>query len=103
MLKKKFVRCQSAFGRLTYSKLSNFLIEPTVSVTTPTQQSNHVVTTVGVTNSQDGVIPIASLFSSLDLGQPSSATQKKPPTPFNQMRRSTSCHQTEQEKEQTLT
>ncbi|CAF0813889.1 unnamed protein product [Rotaria sordida] len=71
--------------------------EPTVSLTTTTQPSTNVVTTVGTTNSQDGVIPIASLFSSLDLNQPS--TTKRIPTPVIPMRRTASCYQYEPDKE----
>ncbi|CAF0743230.1 unnamed protein product [Rotaria sordida] len=71
--------------------------EPTVSLTTTTQPSTNVVTTVGTTNSQDGVIPIASLFSSLDLNQPS--TTKRVPTPVIPMRRTASCYQYEPDKE----
>jgi hypothetical protein len=92
MLKKKFLRCQSAFGRFTYSNLPNFLLEPTTSVIT-----------TGVTNSQDAVIPIASLFSSSDLGQPSTTTKKKPSTPGVQFRRATTFYQTEQDREQATT
>ena len=80
--------------------MSNFLLDPTVSVTT--QPSTNVVTTTGVTNAQDGVIPIASLFSSSDLGQPS-ITAKRSPTPVIPMRRAVSCYQTEQDKEQIMT
>src|ERR1043165_2063466 len=98
MLKKKFIRCQSAFRQLTYSNVSNFLLEPTVSLTTTTQPSTNVVVTTGVTSSQDGIIPIASLFSSSDLGQPST-TRKKSPTPVTSMKRSASFHQCEQDKE----
>ena len=87
MLKKKSIRCHSAVGRLGYSNVSNFLIEPTVSVTT-----------TGVGTSQDGVIPIASLFSSSDLGQ-SSTTTKKPPTPTVPLRRSVSFYQSDQDRE----
>lgn len=103
MLKKKFLRCQSAFGRFTCPNLTHSRLEPTISLTT--QQSQHVVTTTGVTNSTDGVIPIASLFSSSDLG-PSSATsstvssKKRPSTPGAPMRRATSFLQNDQEKEQ---
>lgn len=102
MLKKKFVRCQSAFGRFSYSNRSNSLLEPTVSVTTTQQTSPHIVTTTGVTSSQDGVIPIASLFSSSDLGQPST-TKKRPSTPGVPLRRAQSFYQTEQDKDQTMT
>ncbi|CAF4632566.1 unnamed protein product [Rotaria sp. Silwood1] len=76
--------------------------EPTVSVTTTTQPPTNVVTTVGVTSSQDGVMPIASLFSSLDLGQPST-TAKRTATPVIPMRRIASCYQNEQDKELTAT
>jgi hypothetical protein len=97
IVKKKFIRCQSAFTRFSYSNVSNFLLEPTVSVTTTTQPSTNVVTTTGVTSSQDGVIPIASLFSSSDLGQPS----KRSPTSFAPMKRAATFHQLEQDQEQT--
>jgi hypothetical protein len=95
MLKKNFIRCHSAFGRLGYSNVSNFLIEPTVSVTTTTTSPN-VVTTTGVGSSQDGVIPIASLFSSSDLG-PSFTATKKSPTPTTPLRRAVSFYQQDQE------
>ena len=102
MLKKKFLRCQSAFGRLSSESLTYSRLEPTISVTT--QPSSYVVTTTGVTNSHDGVIPIASLFSSSDLG-PSSTTsstvshKKRPSTPGTTLRRSASFQQSDQEKD----
>ncbi len=105
MLKKKFIRCQSAFSRLSYSNLSDFLLEPTVSGTTTTQPSTNVGTTTGVTNSQDGIIPIASLFSSSDISQSSTTTttKKRPSTPGILLRRAASLHQNEQDQEQTTT
>lgn len=103
MLKKKFTRCRSAFGRVSYTNRSHFLLEPTVSVTTTTPTPTHVVTTTGVTNSQDGVIPIASLFSSSDIGPSSTTTKKRPTTPGVPFRRAVSFHQTEQDTEQTTT
>lgn len=105
VLKKKFLRCQSAFGRFTCPNLTQSRLEPTISVTT--QQSPHVVTTTGVTNSHDGVIPIASLFSSSDLGPSSTSSssnlsnKKRPSTPGALMRRSASFQQYDQDKEQT--
>jgi hypothetical protein len=97
MLKKKFVRCKSAFRRFTYPSLPNFLLEPTVSVTTTTQPSTNGVTT----SSQEGVIPIATLFSSSDLGQPSTTTTKpRPATSGGPLRRAISFYQIEQDKEQ---
>ena len=71
MLKKRFIRCQAVFKRFTYPNISYLVLEPAIALTnTATQPSPHLVITTGVTNSQDGVIPIASLFSSSDLGQP---------------------------------
>jgi len=102
MLKKKFVRCQSAFGRFTYSNKPNFLLEPTVFANT-TQPSTNVLTTTGITNSQDGVIPIATLFSSSDLGSSSTTTKKRPSTPGGSLRRAATFYQPEQDKEQATT
>jgi len=103
MLKKKFVRCQSAFQRFTYPNIPKFLLEPTVSANT-TQPSTNVVTTTGVTNSQDGVIPIATLFSSSDLSPSSTTTTKKrPSTPGGSLRRAATFYQPEQDKEQATT
>ena len=102
MLKKKFLPCQSAFGRYTYSNFFHSSLEPTISVTTtqPPPPPPHLVTTTGVTSSQDGVIPIASLFSSSDLGQFSTSTKKRASTPGTPLRRATSFQLTEQDREQ---
>jgi hypothetical protein len=100
MLKKKSVRCQSAFGRFGYSNksiLSNPILEPT-TILIP-----NVVKTTGTGISQDGIIPIASLFSSMDFIQPSTI-MKKSPSPYTPLRRAkTSFYQIEQENEQTTT
>ncbi|CAF4291481.1 unnamed protein product [Rotaria socialis] len=72
--------------------------EPTVPTTT-TQQSPNVVTTVGLSSTQDGIVPIASLFSSLDLGQPPATPKKTVAAPLVPMRRTVSCCQPEAEKE----
>jgi hypothetical protein len=85
MLKKRFIRCQRAFKRFTYSNISYLILEPTISLTNiTTQPSANAVTTTGVTSSQDGVIPIASLFSSSDLGQPSATATSIPSPPKKQ-------------------
>jgi hypothetical protein len=101
MLKKKFLRCQSAAGRFGYSNqliLSNPILESTISTISP-----HVVRTTGPGISQEGIIPIASLFSSMDLVQPSTI-MKKSPSPHIPLRRAkTSFHQTEQDNEQIIT
>ena len=94
MLKKKFLCCQSAFSRYSYLPL-----EPTVSLTT-TQPSTNVVSTTGVSNSQEGIIPIASLFSSMDLAQPATTVRCRSSTPGNATRRTKSFHQNELDSEQ---
>ena len=73
--------------------------------TSVAQPSINVVTTVGVTNSQDGVLPIASLFSSSDIGQPSTTTvaTKSASTSAVPMKRAISCYQPEQNKESITT
>ena len=68
-------------------------------MTTTIQPLTNVVSTTGVTSSQDGVIPIASLFSSSDLGP----TPKKSPTSFTPMKRAATFHNIEQDREQTTT
>jgi hypothetical protein len=103
-MSKKCRRCQSAIGRLGYSNkliLSNLLIEPTDS-TTATTLSSHVVKTTGTGNSYEGIIPVASLFSSMDFIQPSVTTKKAPPS-YTPTRPATSFHQIEREDEQTTT
>jgi len=101
MLKTKSVRSHSAAGRFGYSNksiLSNPILESTVSTATTTTKP-HVVKTVGRGNSHDGIIPIASLFSSMDLIQPSTTTKKSsaPPTPI---KRAASFYQIEPDNEQ---
>jgi len=100
MLKKKSVRCQSAIGRIGYSNKSILcypILEPTVSTFTP-----YVVKTTGTGISQEGIIPIASLFSSMDLIQPST-TMKKSPSPYTPLRRAkTSLNLIEPENERTI-
>lgn len=101
MLRKKSIRFKSPFRRFIYAHPPHFLIEPTASPTTQLSAN------APVTNSQDGVIPIASLFSSMDLGQPSSSatttTKKRPLTAGARMRRAVSFNQTEQDKDQITT
>jgi hypothetical protein len=102
MLKKRFIRCQATFKRFSYSYS---ILEPTISLTTTTHPSANVVTTTGVTSSQDGVIPIASLFSSSDLGQSSTTAppKKRASTPGAPIRRTPPFQQTDQDREQTST
>ncbi len=99
-LSKHSIRCRSAFGRFTYSNLSHFPLELTVSVIT--QPSPNVVTTTGVTSTQDDGIPVGSLLSPSDLGQSSTITTK-PSTSVVPMKRSVSFYQVEQDNEQTTT
>lgn len=73
---------------------SNFILEPP-AILTP-----HVVKTTGAGIGHESIIPIASLFSSMDLIQPLT-TMKKSPTPYTPLRRAkTSFFQTEQDHEQ---
>jgi hypothetical protein len=100
MSKTKSIRSHSAVGRFGYSNksiLSNPILESTVSTATTTKP--HLVKTVGRGNSHDGIIPIASLFSSMDLIQPSTTTKKSsaPPTPI---KRAASFYQIEPDNEQ---
>ncbi len=70
------------------------ILEPTVSTFTP-----HVVKTTGTGILQNGIIPIASLFSSMDFVQPST-TIKKSPLSYTPLRRAkTSLYQIEPENE----
>ncbi|CAF4022334.1 unnamed protein product, partial [Rotaria magnacalcarata] len=71
--------------------------EPTTSTATASL-SSHVIKTTGTGSSLDGIIPIASLFSSADFIQPS-VTIKKPSPPLSPIKRSTSISQTEHEHE----
>ena len=101
MLTKKSVRNRSAVGRLGYSYkpiLSNPILEPTAPTTT-TKPNPHVVKTVGRANVQESIIPIASLFSSTDLVQPPTTSNKRPPSAQTRLRRSVSMHQAEPETE----
>lgn len=91
--------CRTIVGWGTYPYLSNFLLE-SIASTTNTQLSPNVVTTVGVSNPQDGIVPIASLFSSLDVGQTVTAP-KRMQTPLVPTRRTASNTQVDIEKEQT--
>jgi hypothetical protein len=97
MFKNKSARCQSLVGRMGYSNQlisPNSHLESNVSTLTP-----HVVKTTGT--SHEAIIPIASLFSSMDLMQPSTTT-KRSPTPYTPLKRSkTSFYQVEQDNEQT--
>jgi len=88
MYKKKSVRSQSSIGRFGYS---NSILE------TQTISAPHVVKTTGTGIAQESIIPIASLFSSMDFIQPST-TMKKSPSPHTPLRRAkTSFYRTEQE------
>ncbi|CAF1191121.1 unnamed protein product [Rotaria sp. Silwood1] len=77
--------------------------EPAVSTTT-TSLSSNVVKTTGTGTAIEGIIPVASLFSSTDFAQPSTTMKKTPPPPppYTPMKRLVPLHQTEQEHEQTL-
>jgi len=103
MSKKKSIRCPSIIGRIGYSnKLisSNHILEstaPTTTILTP-----HVVKTTGTGMQQEPIIPIASLFSSMDLVQPSPKI-KKSPSPRTFTRAKTSFYRTEQENDETTT
>ena len=93
MFPNKSVRCQSFVGRMGYSPYSR--LEPNVPTLTP-----HVVKTTGT--SHEPIIPIASLFSSMDLMQPSTTT-KRSPTPYTTLKRAkTVLYQAEQDSEQTI-
>jgi hypothetical protein len=98
MFPNKSTRCQSFVGRIGYSNqflLSHSCLEPNVPTLIP-----HVVKTTGT--SHEPIIPIASLFSSMDLMQPSTTT-KRSPTPYTTLRRSkTSLSQAEQDNERTI-
>ena len=100
MFPNKSTRCQSFVGRMGYSNqflLSHSSLEPNVPTLIP-----HVVKTTGT--SHEPIIPIASLFSSMDLMQPSTTTTtKRSPTPYTTLRRSkTSLYQAEHDNEQTI-
>ncbi|CAF1372537.1 unnamed protein product [Adineta steineri] len=65
--------------------------------------SRHIIKTVGRENTHEGIIPIASLFSSMDIIRPSTAAsmkKKPPPSALTSLRRSISMHQPEPENEQ---
>ncbi len=97
MFKKKSARCQSSVGRIGYSNpliSSRSRLEPNASTLTP-----HVVKTTGT--SHEAIIPIASLFSSTDLIQPSTI-MKRSPTPYTPLKRAkTFFYPMEQDNEQT--
>ena len=84
MLNKKFLRSRSFIGRYGYSYkhlFTNSFLDPPISNLTP-----NVVKTTGSNTTQESLIPIASLFSSMDLIQPS-MIMKKSPTPYPSLRR----------------
>ena len=56
----------------------------------------HVVKTTGTGTTHEAIIPIASLFSSMDIIQPST-NMKRSPTPYTPLKRAkTSFYQLEQ-------
>lgn len=69
--------------------------------TTTGSLSSHVIKTTGTGASTDNVIPVASLFSSADFIQPSTAIKKSTPPPLSPTKRSASLHQAEKDNEQT--
>jgi hypothetical protein len=88
ILKTKSVHCHVLIIQIN--------LESTASTTTSLPLN--VVKTTGT--SHDAIIPIASLFSSMDFIHPSTI-MKKSPSPYTPMRRATSCLQPEQEYEHT--
>ena len=93
MLKNKSVHCHDLILQINLF----FSSEPTASTSTSLPLS--VVKTTGT--SHEAIIPIASLFSSMDLIQPSTV-MKKSPSSYTPVRRAISSHQSEQEPEQTI-
>ncbi|CAF2896121.1 unnamed protein product [Rotaria sp. Silwood2] len=92
------------FDNSNQSILFNSCIEPAASTSIKTSLSSNVIKTTGTGTSIEGIIPIASLFSSTDFAQPSTTTKKTPPPPpppYTPMKRLVPVHQTEQENEQT--
>ncbi|UJR36130.1 hypothetical protein I4U23_028864 [Adineta vaga] len=75
--------------------------DPSLSITT--LPITHVVTTIGITNSQDEYNSAAPFLSSSDLGQLSSAslTGKRPATPMALVKKTVTFHQSENDNGQT--
>lgn len=62
----------------------------------------HLVKTTGPSTTHEAIIPIASLFSSMDFIQPST-NMKRSPTPYTPLKRAkTSFHQFEQTHDELL-
>jgi hypothetical protein len=93
MSSKHSARLRSMPGRFGYSRP---LVESTVN------SSPNVVRTTGPVLAQESIIPIASLFSSVDLPRPSSNMRKASVTP-SPMRRSNSFYHNEPSNEHTNT